>query len=81
MAAFVIGRDGYVDEFGGGVCVTESNDGDVDVGGFLDGLGVGAWVCHDDEARFFERACDVIGEVTRREASCDGDGTGVGCEL
>lgn len=57
------------------------NDGDVDVGGLLDGLGVGAGVGDDDQAGLLERAGDVVGEVTGGEATGNGDGTGVGGEL
>lgn len=57
------------------------NDGDVDVGGLLDGLGVGARVGDDDEAGLLERAGDVVGEVTGGEATGNGDGAGVGGEL
>lgn len=57
------------------------NDGDVDVGSLLDGLGVGARVGDDDEAGLLERAGDVVGEVTGGEAAGNGDGAGVGGEL
>lgn len=81
MTTFVVCRDSDVDEFGGGVGIAESDDGDVDVGGFFDGLGVGARVRHDDEAGLFERAGDVVGEVTRSEATSDSNGAGVSGEL
>ena len=54
MTAFVVCRDGDVDEFGGGVGIAERDDRDVDVRGLLDSLGVGARVRDDDEARLFE---------------------------
>jgi hypothetical protein len=57
------------------------DDGDVDVGGLLDGLGVGARVGDDDEAGLTERLGDVVGEVTGGEATGDSDGTGVRGEL
>lgn len=57
------------------------DDGDVDVGSLLDGLGVGARVGDDDQARLLERAGDVVGEVTGCEATGNGDGAGVGGEL
>lgn len=81
VAAFVVGWDGDVDVLGWGVGVAERDDGDVDVGGFFDGLGVGARVGHDDEAGLFEGARDVVGEVAGGEAACDGGGAGVGGEL
>ncbi len=75
MAALVVGWDGYIDEFAGGVGVTEGDDGDVDVGGFFDGLGVGSWVRNNDQSWFFEGAGDVVGEISWGETSCDGDGS------
>ena len=54
MTTFVVCWDSNVDEFGGRVGVAESNDGDVDVGSFLDSLGIGARVSDDDQTRFFE---------------------------
>lgn len=81
MAALVISRDGDVNEFGGRVGVAERDDGDVDIGGFLDGLGVGAGVGDDDETRFFEGAGDVICEITRGKAAGDSNGTGMSGEF
>lgn len=81
MTALVVGGDGNVDELGGGVGVAESDDGDVDVRGLLDGLGIGAGVGDDDQAGLLEGAGDVVGEVTGGEAASNGDGTGVGGEL
>lgn len=81
MATLVVGRDGNVDILGWGVGVAERDDRDVDVGGFLDGLGVGARVGDDDEARLFEGARDVVGEVPGGEAARDGGGAGVGGEF
>lgn len=78
VATLVVGGDGDVNVLGGGVGVAEGNDGDVDVRGLLDGLGVGAGVRHDDEARLLERASDVVGEATGGEATSNGRGTGVG---
>jgi hypothetical protein len=81
VTTLVVGGNGNVDELGGGVGVAESDNGDVDIGSLLDGLGVGARVGHDYEAGFLERAGDVVGEVTGGEATGDGDGTGVSREL
>lgn len=81
MATLVVGGDGNVDELGGGVGVAEGDDGDVDVAGLLDGLGVGARIGDDDEAGFLEGAGDVVGEVTGGEAAGNGNGTGVSGEL
>jgi hypothetical protein len=81
MATLVVCRNGYIDVFGWGICVAESDDGDVDIGSFLDGLGVGTRVGDDNEARFFERSSDVVGEVTGGETTGDGDCSGVGCEF
>jgi hypothetical protein len=57
------------------------NDGDVDVGSLLDGLGVSARVGDNDQTRLLERTGDVIGEVTGGEATGNGDRSGVGGEL
>ena len=81
MTTLIVGWDSDIDEFGWRVSVTERDDGNVDVGGLLDGLGVGTRVGDDDQARLLERAGDVICEVTGSEATCDGNGASVGCEL
>jgi hypothetical protein len=57
------------------------DDGDVDVGSLLDSLSVGAGVGDDDQARFAERAGDVVGEVTGGETTGNGDSTSVVGEL
>lgn len=81
MTTLVVGGDGNVDEVGRGVSVAKSDDGDVDVAGLLDSLGVGAGVGNDDQTGLLERAGDVVGEVTGGETTGDGGGTGVGGEL
>lgn len=81
MTTFVVGGDGDVDKFSGGVGVAEGDDRDVDVAGFLNGLVVGARIGDDDEAGLLEGAGDVVSEVTRGEAAGNGNGTGVGGEL
>lgn len=77
MTALVVGRDGDVNEVGGGVSVAESNDGNIDVAGLLDGLGVGAGVGHDDQTGLLERAGDVVGKVTGGETTRNSGGAGV----
>ena len=81
MATLVVRRDSHIHVLGRAVGVAERDDGDVDVGSFLDGLGVGARVRDDDDAGFLEGARDVVGEVTGGEAAGDGGGAGVGGEL
>jgi hypothetical protein len=81
VATLVVGGDGNVDELGGGVGVAEGDDGDVDVGSLLDGLGVGARVGDDDQAGLLERTGDVVGEGTGGETTSNGLGAGVGGEL
>ena len=81
MTTFVVCRDGDVNEFGRGVGVTESNDRNVDIGGFFDSLGIRARVSYDDEARLFERASDVVGEIARSEAASDRNSTCMSGEL
>ena len=75
MTTLIVGGDSNVDEFSWGVSVAEADDGDVDVGGFFDGLGVGARIGDNDEARLFEGAGDVVGEITWREATGDSNGS------
>lgn len=81
MATLVVGGDGDVDVLGGGVSVGEGDDGDVDVGSLLDGLGVGAGVGDDDQTGLLEGAGDVVGEGTGGEAAGDGGGARVRGEL
>ena len=81
MTALIVGWDCDVDELGWGVGVAERDDGDIDIGGLLDGLGVGTRVGDDDETWFLERAGDVVGKVSWCEATCDRDCARVGCEL
>jgi len=81
VTTLVVGGDGNIDVLGGRVRVAERDDGDVDVGSLLDGLGIGAGVGGDDEAGLLERAGDVVGEVTGGETTSNGRGTGVGGEL
>ena len=69
MASLVVGGDGNIDVLGGGVRVAKGDDGDVDVGSLLDGLGVGTGVGDDDQAGLLEGAGDVVGEVTGRETA------------
>jgi len=81
VATLVVGGDGNVNVLGGRVSVGKGNDGDVDVGSLLDGLGVGAGVGDDDQTGLLERSGDVVGEGTGGEATSDGGGTSVGGEL
>jgi hypothetical protein len=81
VTALVVGWDGNIDVLGWGIGVAEGNDWDVDVGSFLDSLGIGAWVGDNDETWFLEGAGDVVGEVTGGEATSDGDSTSVSGEL
>ena len=77
MATFVICRDGDVNKLGRGVGITESDDRNVDIGGFFDSLGIRARVGYNDEPRLFERASDVVGEIARSEAASDSNSTGM----
>lgn len=81
MATLVVGGDGNIDVLGGRVGIAEGNDGDVDVGSLLDGLGISAGIGDDDEAGLLERAGDVVGERTGGEATGDSLSAGVGGEL
>ncbi len=77
MATLVVRWDGYINEFGGGVGIAQGDDGDVDVGGFFNGLGVSSRVGDNDQSWFLEGARDVVGEVSGRETSCNSDGSRV----
>jgi len=81
VAALIVRRDSDIDVLGRGIGVAKRHDGDVDIGGFLDGLGVGARIGDDDKAWLFEGARDVVGEVPRGEAARDGGGAGVGSKF
>ena len=81
MASFVVCWDSDIDKLGGGVRVTQSDHRDVDIAGFLNRLGVGARVGHNDQAWLFERTSDVIGEVTGSETTSYCDSAGVSGEL
>ena len=81
MTAFVVGWNSHIDVFRRGVRVAKSNDRDIDVGGFFDSLSIGTRIGNDDKARFFEGAGDVVGEVTRRETSSNGNSTGMSGKL
>ncbi|WP_252945904.1 hypothetical protein, partial [Streptomyces sp. CHB19.2] len=43
----------------------------------FNGLGIGSRVGDNDQSWLFEGARDVVGEVSRCETSCDGDGSGM----
>jgi len=81
VAALIVRRDSDIDVLGRGIGVAKRHDGDVDVGGFLDGLGVGARIGDDDKAWLFEGARDIVGKVPGGEAAGDGGGAGVGGEF
>lgn len=75
MTAFVVGRNCDVNKFRRRIGVTESDDGNVDVRCFFDGLGVGAGIGDDDEPRFLEGSGNVVGEIPGSEPSGNGDCT------
>jgi hypothetical protein len=62
MTSLVVCRNSDVDEFQGGICVCQSNDRNVDIRRFADGLVVYSRVGDDDETWFFERTRDVVGK-------------------
>ena len=81
MAAFVVGWNCNVDEFGWGIGVAEGDNGNVDIGSLFDGLGVGTWIRYNDETRLLERASDVVREISRSEATGNCNGSGVSGEF
>ena len=78
MTSLVVGGDSNIDELQGGIGVTESNDGDVDVGSLSDGLVVNTGVGNDNKTGLLERPGDIVGEATGGETTSDGLSTGVG---
>ena len=81
MPSLVVGWDGNVDVLCGRVGVAESNNGNVDIRSLANGLSISTGIGDNDEARFFEGSSDVIGEATGREASGNGNGTGMSSKL
>lgn len=81
VAAAVVAGDGDVDVLEGRVGVAEGDDGDVDLGGFGDGLVVGAGVGDDEEAGLEELGLDLVREGTGDEAAGGELGAGVLGEL
>jgi hypothetical protein len=56
VAGFVVCGDGDVDELKGGVGVTEGDDGDGDLGAFLQGLVVCSGIRGNDKAGLHEKS-------------------------
>ena len=81
MTTFVVGWNSHIDVFCRGVGIAESNYRDIDVGSFFDSLSIGTRIGDDDKARFFERAGDVVGEVSRGETSSNGNSTSMSGKL
>ena len=81
MTGLVVCWDSDINELSRGIGITESNDGNVDVGCFTDSLSVGAGIGDNDQTWLLERASDVVGEVTGREATSNGNGSSMSSEL
>jgi hypothetical protein len=81
VSTLVVGWDGNIDELSWGIGIAEGNNWNVDVGSLLDSLSIGAGIGNNDEAGFFERAGDIIGEVTWGETTGNWRGTSVRGEL
>ena len=64
MFALVVGGDGNINAGQVGICVAESDNWDVHVASFLDGLVISAWVCDNQEARLLKAFLELIGEGT-----------------
>ena len=77
----VIARDGNVDVAKRRVGVAQSDDGDVDVRSFDDGLVIGPGIHDDQKTGLAESGLDLIGESTGSEATSDRSGLGVRGEL
>jgi hypothetical protein len=74
MSPLVVGWDSHVDVLRRRISVTQCNNRNVDIAGFLNGLGVSTRIGDHDQARFFEGSGDVVGKVSRRKAAGNGSG-------
>src|SRR6266480_4158125 len=81
MTTLVVCWNRNVYEFNWRICVTESDNGNVDVAGLLDSLGISTRIGDNNQAGFLEGACDVVGEVSRGEATSNSHSTSVSGEL
>lgn len=81
MFTLVVGGDGNINKLQKRVSVSKRDDGDVDIGRFLDSLRISTRVGRDNQARLSEGAGDVVGECTGGETTNDGFSTNVLCEL
>lgn len=74
MTAVIIILDSHIDDLNRGVVIADGDDGDIDIGGFLNSLGVCMRIRDDDQAGIFEGVGDVVCEVFMGKAVGDGDG-------
>ena len=81
MTTLVVSWDSNINEFGRRVSITESYDGNVDIGSLLDSLGVGAWISNYNKAGLLEGAGDVVGEITRSKTTGDCNGSRMGSKF
>lgn len=81
MLTSVVTWDSDIDVFRWGVQVSQSDDWDVNVRSFLDGLSIGSWVGNNDQSWFLERTGDVVGERTWSESTSNWSSTSVSGEL
>lgn len=77
VSTLVVAGDGNVDKLNGRVGVAQSNDGDVDVRGLLDGLVVGSGIGDNQKSGLLERSGDVVGERSGGESAGNGGGATV----
>jgi hypothetical protein len=77
----VVGRDSNINEFHGRVGITESDNGDVHVGGLSESLVINSRVTNDQESRLDELFGDLIGKHTGSPFTTNISSTSVGCEL
>ena len=81
MAALIVRWNGNIDKLGWGVGIAQTDDRDVDIGSFFDGLSVGSGISDDYQSRFLERAGDVICEISWSEATSNCDRAGMSSKL
>lgn len=72
LSGLVVGGDGNIDKLERSVGVTESNDGNVDVGSLSDSLVVDSGVGDNNHSGLLERSSNVVGEVTGGESTSNG---------
>lgn len=77
MSGLRVAWNDNIDVLQGRIGVAESDDGDVNVRRFGDGLVIRKWVSHDQKPRFTESCLSLISESTRGETTSNRRSSGV----